>query len=242
LKAALNLVASLDSKITNDREWERGLAAIPGADQSRNVILADEEVRAIVKCSYGESKEFGHFVEVLAVTGTRPSQAERLTVDDLQADRLMMPPSRKGGKKKRVEKRPVPIPPGLADKLRAAGAKRSAHTPLLVRPGTSMPWGRSTHQRPFQRVAKAAGFDPEVVTIYALRHSSIVRQLIAGIPVRVVASNHDTSVAMIEKTYSRYITDHTDALTRRTLLDFSHPIPKAAANDNFPALEVGHGV
>jgi hypothetical protein len=42
----------------------------------------------------------------------------------------------------------------------------------------------------------------------ALRHSSIVRQLLVGLPVRVVAANHDTSVIMIERTYSRHIGDH----------------------------------
>jgi integrase len=241
LKAALNLAASLDSKITNSREWERGLEAIPDADESRNVILADDDVRTVVKCSYDESKEFGQFVEVLAVAGPRPSQAARLTVGDLQADRLMVPPSRKGGKKKRTEKRPVPIPPSLAEKLLTAAGVRPANALLLLRPDNE-PWTRGLHQRPFQRVAKAAGLDPTVVTIYALRHSSIVRQLLAGVPVRVVASNHDTSVAMIEKTYSRYITDHTDALTRRALLDLDRPVSKAAANDNFPALEVGGGL
>jgi hypothetical protein len=39
--------------------------------------------------------------------------------------------------------------------------------------------------------------------MYALRHSSIVRQLLAGVPVRIVAAGHDTSVKMIEHTYSR---------------------------------------
>jgi hypothetical protein len=38
-------------------------------------------------------------------------------------------------------------------------------------------------------------------------------------PIRVVASLHDTSVAMIERTYSKFITDHSDALSRRALLD-----------------------
>ena len=41
------------------------------------------------------------------------------------------------------------------------------------------------------------------MTIYALRHSNIVRQLLAGVPIRVVAVNHDTSIVMIEKTYRR---------------------------------------
>ena len=68
-------------------------------------------------------------------------------------------------------------------------------------------------------VAKKAGL--EEITIYALRHSNIVRQLLAGVPVRVVAVNHDTSIRMIERTYSRYIGDHADALTRAALLDTS---------------------
>jgi len=39
--------------------------------------------------------------------------------------------------------------------------------------------------------------------MYALRHSSIVRMLLQNIPIRFVASLHNTSVAMIEKTYSK---------------------------------------
>ena len=65
--------------------------------------------------------------------------------------------------------------------------------------------------------------DPDEVTLYALRHSSIVRQLLANVPIRIVATLHDTSVKMIERTYSRHIAEHTDALARRALLDVSQP-------------------
>jgi len=41
------------------------------------------------------------------------------------------------------------------------------------------------------------------------------------VPVRVVAALHDTSVAMIEKNYSRYIADHADELARATLPETS---------------------
>ena len=37
--------------------------------------------------------------------------------------------------------------------------------------------------------------------------------------VRVVAAIHDTSVVMIERTYSAHIADHADALARGALLD-----------------------
>jgi hypothetical protein len=40
---------------------------------------------------------------------------------------------------------------------------------------------------------------------------------------RVIAVNHGTSVAMLERTDSRYIGDHADALARRALLDTSAP-------------------
>ena len=68
-----------------------------------------------------------------------------------------------------------------------------------------------------------AGLDPSEVTIYALRHSGIVRQILAGVPIRVVAVNHDTSIGMLEHTYSRYIGDHSDALARQALLDTTVP-------------------
>jgi hypothetical protein len=40
---------------------------------------------------------------------------------------------------------------------------------------------------------------PAKVTIYALRHSDIVRQIRANVPLRIIAATHDTSVAMIER-------------------------------------------
>ena len=40
---------------------------------------------------------------------------------------------------------------------------------------------------------------------------------------RLVASSFDTSVAMIEKTYSKFIADHGDAQMRRALFDVDAP-------------------
>jgi hypothetical protein len=63
---------------------------------------------------------------------------------------------------------------------------------------------------------EAAGLPADTVP-YALRHSSIVRQLAAGVPVRFVAQIHDTSVAMIERHYSRFITSEVEAAVRAAL-------------------------
>jgi integrase len=222
LRAALNLIADHDEPILSRRAWENGLAAIRDAEESRNVILSDEAVRTIIAKASEQSAEFGLLVEVAAVTGARVSQLARLEVQDLQDargdPRLMMPSSRKGRGQKKIARRPVPVPAGLAAKLRNSAEGRASDAALLTKP-TLAPWKRSDHSRLFARTVRAAGLDPDELTIYALRHSSIVRHLLASVPVRVVAVNHDTSVVMIERTYSRYIGDHADALARKALLD-----------------------
>ncbi len=218
-KAALNLAASRDVSLSS-RGWEIGLAAIPNAEDTRNVILRDTDVLAIIEYARAYGKEFGLLIEVAAVTGARVSQIHRLEVQDLQlgdAPRLMMPASRKGKGVKKVMRRPVPIPSGLAAVLATTAEGQASTAPLLVK-SSGVPWKKSDHSRPFARISRLAGLDPKEVTLYALRHSSIVRQLLAGVPIRVVAVNHDTSVVMIERTYSRYISDHADALARAALL------------------------
>jgi integrase len=213
-KAALALAASNDKRITNAAAWKNGLKKLPDSEVARNVSLPDQTVAALVSGSYDESHDFGVLIDALAETGGRESQLLRLRVDDLQdhnrvAPRLMMPTSRKG-KNRKIENRPVPISSRLAKLLRRQANGRAAHDPLFDRiPRLS---GR------FRPIAKRLGLGPDI-TPYALRHSSIARMLLKGVPTRVVAAHHDTSVAMIEKNYSRYISDHSDALTRATLLD-----------------------
>ena len=222
LKAALNLAADRDGRITSRRPWEQGLATLHNAEEARSVILSDGDIRKLVATAPLQGAAFGLLVEGLAVTGARVSQVARLNVGDLQDDRadprLMMPSSRKGSGKKAIMRRPVPISADFAARLRKAAEGKPADAPLFDKDGGR--WRDTAHSRPFARVVKAADVTAgggEVITSYALRHSSIVRQLLANVPVRVVASLHDTSVAMIERTYSRFIGDHSDAMTRAAM-------------------------
>jgi integrase len=228
LRAALNLAADTDERIVTRRGWEVGLQAIRDAAEARNVILSAEGIRRIVDQAYVISDEFGLLVETAATTGARVGQLARLELHDVQGDRsdprLMMPSSRKGRGQKKITHRPVPIPENLAARLRRAGQKSGNGLLLVKSSGES--WKKSDHSRLFRRAVQRAGLDPAEVTIYALRHSNIVRQLLAGVPIRVVAVAHDTSVAMIEKTYSKHIGDHADALMRPALLDLSS-VPSA---------------
>jgi integrase len=228
LKAALSLAGEHDQRIRNHAERKIGLRGLPDANEARNVILGDDQVRAIVAAAYAHNPALGLLVDVLAVTGTRSSQAARLVVGDLVADpkapRLLMPRSGKGGSRNRIERKsqrfPVPITPSLAQRLKAAAADRADGAPLLLQ-GDGTSWdisGRVRYHDAIREIVAAAGLDPDTVTAYALRHSAIVRELLMNIPIRVIAATHDTSVQMIESNYSRHIAAHSDELSRRALL------------------------
>jgi integrase len=231
LGAALELCVKHDhERIKNRSAWEIGLACLPGAQEQRNVILSDDEVRTFVANAYMVDDGFGLIIDVLAVTGVRPSQVVRLRVDDLQdhpvRPKLMMPKSGKGGGRNRsqktLERYSVPITAQLATRLRAAVNGRDASAPLLLH-SDGTPWDKNPGQQYHRLVAEVVtmiGLDPAVVTAYALRHSSIVRMLLQNVPIRVVASLHNTSVAMIERTYSKFITEHSDDYSRSALLQY----------------------
>ena len=230
--AALNLAAAHDHRLKN--VWKVGLQALPDADEDRNVILPDDKVRALVAACYQHDAALGLFADTMAETGSRPSQIARLTVADLVTDpkrpKLMMPRSGKGGGRNRASRKslrvPVPIGVQLAAKLSSAAKGRPPDAPLLLQSDGSS-WGSEpsrNYREAVSEIVKAIGLGPET-TLYALRHSSIVRQLLAHVPIRIIASTHDTSVAMIERFYSRFIADHSDEHTRRALLQ---PEPSSA--------------
>jgi integrase len=235
LRAALNAAAEADDRIANLSAWKKGLANLTEGDTARRLVLHDDTVRGIVAAAHAIDAHFGLMVEVLAATGARISQAARLRVSDLQADkgRLLMPPSRKGGRKAAVNKPasiPTPIPPSLIAQLQDAAGSRPDDEPLLLR-RNGTPWNYEALENPFREAAVAAGLEPSI-TSYALRHSSIVRQLLNRVPASLAASQHDTSVTQIRRHYGRYMIDVSEDLVRAAMLDLAPatviPFPRQA--------------
>jgi integrase len=235
--AALNLAASHDHRLKNI--WKVGLQALPDADEDRNVILPDDQVRTLVAGCYRHDPALGLLADTMSETGSRPSQIARLTVADLITDpnrpRLTMPRSGKGGGRNRIARKslrvPVPISVPLAQRLREAAKDRAADAPLLLQSDGSW-WGNEpsrSYREAVRSVVEGLGWDADEITLYSLRHSSIVRQLLAHVPIRIIATTHDTSVAMIERFYSRHIANHSDDHTRRALLQPAEP--SAVANN-----------
>ncbi len=206
-----------------------------------NQILSDDEVRAIVAAAIALDEDFGRLVVLLAATGARFSQIARMTVADVQLgqSRLMLPQSFKG-RKRTLSYIRVPVGADTIAAVEPVTRGRSPSAPLLEhwrrrQVGPMQweqvdrgPWASSSAMlRPFHQAVADAGLSSAIIP-YALRHSSIVRGLRAGLPIRLVAALHDTSVAMIERHYSRYITEGLDELVARAVVPIVGSYAKAA--------------
>jgi integrase len=198
-----------------------------------NQVLEDRQIRQIVQAAkeHDEEGDFALLVLLLAATGARFSQLVKMRVCDVQFGhaRLLIPPSSKGRGKAKPYIR-MQIGQDVLGVLRAACQGRQSNAPLLERwhhrqtgPAAWERAGRhgwktpSEMRRPWIDLMEKVNL--EGVIPYALRHSSIVRGLRFGLPIRLVAANHDTSVAMIERHYARWISDSLDHLSARAIVD-----------------------
>jgi len=225
-RAAFNLAAKLDPRVAaNAQAWTVGLEALRNTVKAREAVLTDAQVQRVVAAAYDVSPAFGLYVQVHAEVGARSSQLARLVVGDLERNRLMVPASHKGRGERKTDRTPVPLTAGLLARLKAAAAGRPASAPLLTRAnGTAWRPEIADHRDPFERAARAAKL-PAGMTLYSLRHSSIARALLRGLPVKIVADWHDTSVGQIEAHYGRFIKHHYDELVRGALLDTTPTSP-----------------
>jgi site-specific recombinase XerD len=226
-KAALNAAARSDRTIRNASVWKHALSGIKNTFGTRNKqVLSDADIHRVIAAAYEEGPEFGRLVEVLAETGTRISQAARLTVSDLKDGanpRLVMPVSRKGRGERKISHQPVPITAALAAKLKLATKGKAKSALLLPKPDGTV-WVKDNHARPFARTIERAGL-PAETSSYSLRHSFVVRAALHGVPLRVIAALVDSSVGELERTYTAYLPDHADGIARAALLA---PPPPAA--------------
>ena len=238
LRAALT-AAALRHKVDLAHVIRVGLKAPEAPDRARDLqILSDADVRRVVDAARIVDADWGALVLVLAATGARFDQVARITVADFQPEhgRIMVPPSRKGRTSKAKAHIAVPVPPDVVAALRPLTAGRTGAEPLLTRwhnikvaPSEGngfVTWQRdgrrawldsSELSRPWRQTLAQAEIGGALVP-YCLRHSSIVRGLSAGLPVRLVAAVHDTSTAMIEKHYSAHIVDASEELLRRAMV------------------------
>jgi len=211
----------------------------PDEEQAReDQVLTDGEIRRVLAAAQAADNErewegdLLRLVVVLAATGLRFSQVARIRVRDLQIEppRLFVPISRKGkGRQGRKTHTPVPIGQDVL-KLLQPQTSRPGSEYLLERWRHQQTVGRiewirsvrgpwqsgSEFSRDWKLIRDRVGL-PSLVP-YCFRHSSIVRSIGAGLPLKLVADRHDTSTTMIEAHYARWISTDLDALSARAVV------------------------
>lgn len=255
LKAALNAAYSANRDRlapTVPAIVKHGLKADAADDDEsvplarENQILTDSAVGALLAATREIDGEQGwegdlfRLVVTLAATGARFSQVARMRVADFQwtEQRLMVPVSRKGrgGKSGSI---PVPVGRDVLEALLPVTSGRVGNEPLLERwkhrqVAGAISWervGRGAWQtaaelvRPWQAIRERS--EMQDVIPYALRHSSIVKGIRANLPIRLVAALHDTSTAMIERHYAKWITSGLEEMARAAIVPLV-PSPDAA--------------
>jgi integrase len=228
------------------------------APATREVIPSPAEVSQLLDAMQPIDADLALFMEVLALTGTRPSQLARCRREDLDTPGgvLMIPASNKGraGVHKTGRGIGFPIGSDLADRVarqldRNSGllfhtAKMEQDFSLLDRerfvPGGvstvwrevgRIGWHKDQWTRLVRRAVRAAGLDP-AITLYSLRHHRIILLLQGRMALREVAALVDSSGVMLERHYARHIaaTDATTVRLRRLLeAEKSPPVLKVVA-------------
>jgi integrase len=211
-----------------------------------------------VDVAEGWTGDLFRLVFVLAATGARFSQVVRMRVADCQhtpvlnrsgvriaAGRLLVPLSRKG-RNRTAGSVAVPVGEDVLKALLPVTIGRAGNATLLERwqktqvpdargritwqRGGRGPWGAASElTRPWALIREKAGM-PKVIP-YALRHSSIVKGIRENLPLRLVAALHDTSVAMIERHYARWITSGLEELAARAVVPLLPQEPAIAVTE-----------
>lgn len=185
-----------------------------------NQILTDLQVSSVIAAAKAVDEDYFRLVVVLAATGCRFSQAARMRVRDVQREdrRLLVPSSRKGKKNVAPPPARVKVEQAVLDALLPAVTGRSPDDWLLTRQTYKRvsgfgKWQEADRARWTYPSQMNAGWETvrqisgiADIIPYALRHSSIVRAIKAGLPIQFIAARHDTSVQMIEQHYARFIT------------------------------------
>lgn len=231
LAASVRLAAKEGLSALHDEQPD---AAKDGAPNVGSKILTDQEIRCFLEAvREAGNEDLYRMCLVLASTGARFAQARRLKLLDLDVsgERILMPASHKG-RSRGPEKTPTWVPVGrdVIDALLPAIRGRASDEPLLERwrhvqigpakwrRDSRGAWQSASEMAPAIRAAVKAAELPAGTSSYSFRHSSIVRLLRDGLPAQLVARLHDTSLAMLESNYTRFIAHALEDMARKVIV------------------------
>jgi integrase len=169
--------------------------------EARKIILTEAEQQRLIDACEPGLREFALLV---AWTGGRPGkELTEARVRDFDHDARTLTVKSNKGYRGKLRQREIHLDDqALALLRRLESGKRPNDYLLTTASGT--PWTKSLHDRRVEAAVEEAGLDPET-TLYALRHSYISSALKAGVPVKAVADQCGTWIAMIQRFYAKFI-------------------------------------
>lgn len=209
VKAALNRAyRKASNQIPSNAAW-REVKNFKNVRGSRTVFLDDDQQRRLINSSQGSIR---NFIIACLLTGLRPPhEVGALKVRDFDSHRgvLELTFGKTGSRTIWLTDEAITFFKGLA-------AGRDPDAPLVPRDdGKAWATRRNDHLELMQAAVKRAKL-PTGTTAYTLRHSYISSAMLGGMPLKIIADNTGTSVAMIEKHYGKF------AVTSRRQLVAAH--------------------
>lgn len=170
------------------------------------VFLAPEQRNAIIEAA---AQPLGEFLRGLELTGARPKELAAAKSDDFDGETLRL--AHRKGRPPKLRVRHVVLGPDGVECFKRQ-AKGKVHRLLFAR-GDDQPWTNNAWARELRKVIEAVNAEakgkariPAGASAYSFRHARISELLqIHGVDPLTVAAQTGTSVAMIERTYLKFI-------------------------------------
>lgn len=207
-----------DIQVLADEEVKAALRVAKEVDEEGNW---DGDLHRLMVALAATGARFSQVVRIDRKGAFKQRRADRKTGVEATDCVIMVPASRKG-KGGKVEPPTKRIVTASDFEILISGPNTAPGGPLLQRwkneeisptvwkRGDRAAWYHASEiTRPWRQIVERAGL-PKHTVPYAFRHSSIVRQLQAGLPVTLVAALHDTSPLMIQNHYGAFIVDASD--------------------------------
>lgn len=202
LIAALNH-AHLELLISSDAAWKtvKNFNDVQArADESHRYLTKTERQSLITACR----TELKEFVKLLALTGARPIELQRLTAKDYNiATQEISLWSYKGNKReRRIRRIPALSLPGVLPIVQRLVEGKLPSAFLFEQK-------QEFWLSPLKAAVRSAGL-PDDVSAYSLRHSFITDAVGAGVPLATLAAVTGTSALQIERTYGKLLSTHVE--------------------------------
>lgn len=205
--AGLNRARQL-GHIGNPEAWKLKPLADDAEDEGDTaVFLTPEQRKAILEAA---SQPLGEFLRGLEYTGARPKELAAATAGGFEAGALRL--AHRKGRPPKLRVRHVVLGADGMEFFKQQ-AKRKLPAALLFTEDGEQHWRRHVWAREFRaavtkvnETAKGKARIPPAASAYSFRHARISELLqVHGVDPLTVAAQTGTSVAMIEKTYLKFI-------------------------------------